>query len=141
MSLCDPRVRIPLSTPIFHLALNSIITALCPKGHISNTGWMSALSVFDKVNRLRLQEDVIARKVDPDTLLPDLVDWVICKYYNLFYNKKKGEHHACLAARKGNAAYALCQSFKKRYLIALNLRIRTSAITNSSHLPSYKTTL
>lgn len=84
---------------------------------------------------------MLIRKVDPDALLPDLVDWVICKYYNLFYNKKKGEHHACLATRKGNAAYALCQSFKKRYLIALNLRIRSSAITNSSHLTSYKTTL
>ena len=87
MSLCDPRVRIPLSTPFLLLALASIFPALCPKGHISNTGWMSALSVFDKVSRLRLQEDVIAGKMDPDTLLPDLVDWVRCKYYALFYNR------------------------------------------------------
>ena len=71
------------------------------------------------VNRLRLQEDVITRRVDPDALHPDLVDWVRCKYYNLFYNKKTGERRACLAARKGNAAYALCQSFKSGILSPL----------------------
>ena len=80
---------------------------------------MSALSVFDKVNRLRLQEDVIAGKMDPDTLLPDLVDWVRCKYYNLFYNRKTGERRACPAAKKGNAAYALRQSFKRAKLAKL----------------------
>ena len=80
---------------------------------------MSALSVFDKVSRLRLQEDVIAGKVDPDTLLPDLVDWVRCKYYALFYNRKTGERRACPAARKGNAAYALCQSLKSGILSPL----------------------
>ena len=74
---------------------------------------MSALSVFDKANRRRLQEDVIAGKVDPDTLLPDLVEWVRCEYYNLFYNRETGERRACPTARRGNAAYALHQSFKK----------------------------
>ena len=98
--------------------------------------------VSDQGDDPRPADDVL-RQLDahPEHLPPDLVDWVICKYCNLFYNRKTGERRACPAARKGNAAYALCQSFKKRYLIALNLRIRTSAITSSSHLPSYKTTL
>ncbi len=66
------------------------------------------MSVFDQGNHLRLQEDVIASRVDPDRPLPNLVDEVRCKHYNIFYNKetesvkpvqcKKGQRRIRLAS-------------------------------------------
>ena len=95
------------------------------------------MSVFDRTNLPTLQKDVLSGKVDADTLLPDLVDWVSCDYYNLFYNTETGEHRASPASRRGNAAYALRQSFKKSDLTKLLKKSTISYETTSgiySHL-------
>ncbi len=67
--------------------------------------------------------------MDPDALLPDLVEWIDTEYYNLFCNLDTGEHRASPVVRKGNAQYALRQSFKKSDLAKI---LRNSKI-------SYKT--
>lgn len=68
------------------------------------------MSVFDKDFRSKLQADIKAGRVDPDELLPELMDWIEVKYYNLFQNLEAGERAVCPATRRGNAAYAHYQS-------------------------------
>lgn len=71
------------------------------------------MSVFNKNHRRQLQADIKAGRIDPDDLLPDLIEWIEVTYYNLFCNLETGAHAACPAARRGNAAYAHRQSQKK----------------------------
>ena len=102
------------------------------------------MSVFDRTNLSTLKKDVLSGKVDADTLLPDLVDWVSCDYYNLFYNKETGEHRASPASRRGNAAYALRQSYKKSDLSKLLKKSTISYETPSgiySHLLFFTMTI
>lgn len=73
-------------------------------------------SVFDRSNRRQLQQDVLSGKVDADTLLPDLVDYIDTEYYNLFANLDTGEHSASPVSRRGNPQYAFRQSIKKKRL-------------------------
>jgi len=70
------------------------------------------MSVFDK-DRRQLQVDVRSGPIDPDDLLPDLIEWVEVNYFNLFQNLETREHAACPVAHRGNAAYAHRQSQKK----------------------------
>ncbi len=95
------------------------------------------MSVFDTMERSKLQEKVLSGEIDSDHLLKDLIEWVTIFYYNLFANLDTGEHHACPVCRRGNAAYALRQSFKKSMLAKLIKKSTISKETSSgiySHL-------
>lgn len=95
------------------------------------------MSVFDTMERSVLQEKILSGEIDADCLLPDLYDWVQCHYYNLFANLDTGEHRACPVCRRGNAAYALRQSFKKAMLAKIIKKSTISKETPSgifSHL-------
>jgi len=95
------------------------------------------VSVFDTMERSKLQEKVLSGEIDSDCLLQDLVRWVTLVYYNLFANLDTGEHRACPVSRRGNAAYALRQSFKKSALSKLIKKSTISEQTSSglfSHL-------
>ena len=74
------------------------------------------MSVFDTMERSKLQEKVLSGEIDSDCLLKDLIEWVTLVYYNLFANLDTGEHRACPVSRRGNTAYALRPSFKKSML-------------------------
>ncbi|MBE6521196.1 MAG: hypothetical protein E7Z68_08905 [Thermoplasmata archaeon] len=87
------------------------------------------MSVFDTMERSKLQEMVLSGEIDSDCLLKDLVQWVTLVYYNLFANLDTGEHRACPVSRKDNAAYALRQSFKKSMLAKL---IKKSTISKET---------
>ena len=93
------------------------------------------MTVFDTMERSKLQEMVLSGEIDSDYLLKDLVQWVTLVYYNLFANLDTGEHRACPVSRKGNAAYALRQSFKKSMLAKLIKKSTISKETppDSSH--------
>ena len=41
------------------------------------------MTVFDRANLPKLQADVLAGRVDSDTLLPDLVEHIDTQLYNL----------------------------------------------------------
>ena len=95
------------------------------------------MSVFDTMSRGELQKKVLSGEIDSDCLLKDLVEWVTLVYYNLFANLDTGEHRACPVCRRGNAAYALRQSFKKSMLAKLIKKSTISEKTSSgifSHL-------
>jgi len=95
------------------------------------------VSVFDTMERSKLQEKVLSGEIDSDRLLKDLIQWVTLVYYNLFANLDTGEHRACPVSRRGNAAYALRQSFKKSMLAKLIKKSTISKETSSglfSHL-------
>lgn len=95
------------------------------------------MSIFDTMERSLLQEKVLSGEIDSDGLLKDLIEWVTLFYYNLFVNLDTGEHHACPVSRRGNAAYALRQSFKKSMLAKLIKKSTISKETSSgifSHL-------
>ena len=83
-------------------------------------------SVFDRRNRPQLQQDVLSGKVDADTLLPDLVEYIDTEYYNLFANLDTGEHSASPVSRRGNPQYALRQQMKRRKLNKILKRSRIS---------------
>ena len=87
------------------------------------------MSVFDRGNRRQLQEDILSGKVDADTLLPDLVEYVDAEYYNLFANLETGEHSASPVSRRGNPQYAFRQSVKRG---RLNKILRKSSISYQS---------
>ena len=94
-------------------------------------------SIFDRQNRAKLQEDVLSGKVDADTLLPDVVEYVETEYYNLFANLDTGEHSASPVCRRGNPQYALRQQIKKKRLnkILKNSKISFEAADGTySHL-------
>ena len=95
------------------------------------------MSVFDTMDRGELQKKVLSGEIDADCLLKDLIEWVTLVYYNLFANLDTGEHRACPVSRRGNAAYALRQSFKKSMLAKLIKKPTISEQTSSgifSHL-------
>ena len=97
------------------------------------------MSVFDTMERSELQDKVLSGEIDSDCLLKDLVQWVTLVYYNLFANLDTGEHRACPVSRRGNAAYAVRQSFKKSMLAKLikkNLPSLKKSLPDSSHISS-----
>ena len=69
--------------------------------------------MFDMAHRPKLQADVISGAVDPDDLLPELLEFIGAKSFNLFYNMDTGQRTAAPVARRGNDAYARRQSFKR----------------------------
>lgn len=74
------------------------------------------MTVFDRSNLPKLQGDVLAGRVDSDTLLPDLVEHIDTQLYNLYANLVTGEHSASPASRRGNPTYAYRQSVKRNKL-------------------------
>ena len=61
------------------------------------------MSVFDTMERSKLQEKVLSGEIDSDYLLKDLVQWVTLVYYNLFANLDTGKHCACPVCRRSHA--------------------------------------
>ncbi len=71
----------------------------------------------------------MAGRVDPDELLPDAIEYLSEDYFNLFCNLDTGEHRAIPVCRKGNAQYALRQSFKKSDLAKIIRNSKFSFVT------------
>ena len=74
--------------------------------------------------------------MDADSLLPELLDFIKEEKFNLFYNADTGQRTAAPVARRGDAAYARRQSFKRAGLEEL-MSGTTVSYTNESGEWSY----
>lgn len=76
----------------------------------------TSVSIFHDRNRKYLQADIRAGRVDSDALLPDVVEYIDTKLFNLYANLETGEHSASPVCRKGNPQYAFRQQRKRKNL-------------------------